>query len=29
MKEISFMDKIMKLIDIRDRFDAIAIDNAF
>jgi len=29
MKEISLMDKIMKLIDIRSRFDAINVENAF
>lgn len=29
MKEITMLDKIMKLIDIRDRFDAITIENAF
>jgi hypothetical protein len=29
MKEISILDKIMKLIDIRSRFDAIAVENAF
>jgi len=29
MKEISMMDKVMKLIDIRSRFDAISVENAF
>jgi hypothetical protein len=29
MKEISYLDKIMKLIDIRSRFDAIAVESAF
>ena len=29
MKEITMIDKIMKLIDIRTRFDAIAVENKF
>ena len=27
MKEISMMDKVLKLIDIRSKFDAISVEN--